>query len=87
MFELCYRSSLLECMTSIHDVFLTFACTIGFFPVPDRKTKRIREELAAKRIRDEVFVEGNTFHEYSTAINSRILGYAVSDGLTRNESD
>lgn len=41
--------------------------------MPEKKTKEIRDKFAVKSVRDEVFVEGNTFHEYSMAIKSRIL--------------
>jgi hypothetical protein len=47
--------------------------------------RRIRDEFTAKSIRDEVFVEGNTFHEYSTATNSRILDYTISNSLARKK--
>ena len=47
----------------------------------------IRDEFTAKSIRDEVFVEGNTFHEYSTATKSRILDYTLSNSLTGNKSN
>jgi hypothetical protein len=49
--------------------------------------RRIRDELTASSVRDEVSVEGNMFHEYSTATNSKILGYTVSDSLIRTGSD
>ena len=49
--------------------------------------RRISDELTASNIRDEIFVEGNTFHEYSTATSNKILGYNVSSSLTRIESD
>ena len=87
MSELCYRLSLLEGITPFHDSFLTFACTVRFCPAPEKKMRRIRDELTASSIRDEEFVEGNTFHEYSTATNSKILGYTVSGSLARIESD
>lgn len=48
--------------------------------------RKIRAELAARSIRDEIFVEGNTFHEYSIVTNSRILGYMVNDKSTRGEN-
>jgi len=52
--------------------------------VPEKKMKRIREEFAAKSIRDEVFVEGNTFHEYSIATRSRILDHTLSEKVIGN---
>jgi len=48
--------------------------------------RKIINEFAAKSIRDEVFVEGNTFHEYSTTINSRILEHTLSGSLTRRRA-
>ena len=48
--------------------------------------RRIRTELAARSIRDEMFVEGNTFHEYSIVANNRILGFTVNDKSTRGEN-
>jgi len=74
-------------MAAIHDIFLTFPCTVRFLPAPEKNTRRISNELAVRSIRDEMFVEGNTFHEYSTAANSRTLDDPVSNSLTRNESD
>ena len=87
MLELYYRASLLEGTGLIHDVFSTFICIVRFCPAPEKKMRRINDELAAKSTRDEVFVEGNTFHEYSAAANSRILSDPVSNSLTQNESD
>ena len=86
MFEICYRPSLLEGMGLFHYICLIFAFTVRFCPAPDRKMRRIRDKLTASSIRDEVFVEGNTFHEYSTATNSNILGYTVSNSSTRIEA-
>jgi len=49
--------------------------------------REISDEFTAKRIRDEVFVEGNTFHEYSTAINSRILEHTLSGSFVRKRGN
>jgi hypothetical protein len=48
--------------------------------------RRTRDELAASSIREEVFVEGNTFHEYSTAIKSRTLYRTVNNDSRKSES-
>jgi len=49
--------------------------------------RKISDEFTVKSIRDEVFVEGNTFHEYSTAINSRILEHTLSGSLAQKKTD
>jgi hypothetical protein len=46
---------------------------------------RTRDEFADKSVSDEVVVEGNTFHEHSTATNRRILGRMFSDSSTRDK--
>ena len=73
-------------MAPIYDTFSTFARNVRFRPAPERKVRRIRVELAAKSRRDEMFVEGNTFHEYSIVTNNRILDYTVSDKLARGKN-
>ena len=53
--------------------------------MPVKKMKEIRDEFTTKSTRDEVFVEGYTFQEYSTATKSKILEYTLSGSLTRSK--
>ena len=87
MLSPCYRRSLPENRHRIYDTFSTFSGIIRFWLMPEKKMSRIRDKLAVSSVREETFVEGNTFHEYSTAISSRILDKKVSNGLMGSGSD